>query len=104
MIGKYVIFVIVLVVAFLFRKVQIKIETLSLPPFFTFNDQTCSPVGHNNGLIGSEDLALGKHSILFITSGDLLTTFEYGAQQANNGAIWMIDARQGHTCIKSHKI
>ena len=95
MIGKYLTFVIVLVIAVLVRKVQIRIETLSLPPFFTFNDQGCSLVGGDIGLIGSEDLALGKHSILFITSGDLETTFEHGAQQADNGAIWMMDARQG---------
>ena len=29
----------------------------------------------NQGMIGSEDLALAKHSILLITSGDLGTVF-----------------------------
>ena len=32
-------------------------------------------MNHDQGMIGSEDLALAKHSILLITSGDLGTVF-----------------------------
>jgi len=93
--GKFLIFVIVVVIAFLVKKAQIKLETLSLPPGYTFNDDKCSLIGSGKGLIGSEDLALGKHSILFITSGDLLQIFENGASNGAPGGIWFLDTRTG---------
>ena len=97
--GKFLIFVIVVVIAFLVKKAQIKLETLSLPPGYTFNDDKCSLIGSGKGLIGSEDLALGKHSILFITSGDLLQIFENGASNGAPGGIIRIKKFQYHKKI-----
>ena len=46
---------------------------------FEMNDDNCRLAGQNIGMIGSEDVVLGKHGILFITSGDLRKTFDKGA-------------------------
>ena len=46
-------------------------------------------------MIGSEDMALGKHGVLIITSGDLLTTFGEGSAAARPGGIWVLDMREG---------
>ena len=46
-------------------------------------------------MIASEDMALGKHGVLFITSGDLLTTFTEGAAAASPGGLWVLDMREG---------
>jgi len=46
-------------------------------------------------LVGSEDLALGRHGVLFITSGDLHNTFTQGAAAAKPGGLWVLDMRDG---------
>ena len=58
---------------------------------FEMNDENCRLVGQDIGMIGSEDVVLGKHGILFITSGDLRKTFDNGASEANEGSIFMMD-------------
>ena len=67
-------------------------------------------------MIGSEDLALAKHGILIITSGDLvrffqkmkiseqslmsvpsfqINLFQNGAAKASPGGLWAFDMREG---------
>ena len=58
---------------------------------FELDDVGCELTGMGIGLISSEDLALGKYGILFITSGDLNQTFGYGPASANSGNIWMMN-------------
>ena len=55
----------------------------------------CSLVGVGKGLVGSEDLALGRHSVLFVTSGDLFGIFTNGPESSDIGGVWMIDPRPG---------
>jgi len=62
-----------------------------LPP----NDQSCQLRGVSQGMVGSEDMALGRHSILLITSGDLKTVFEEGSLAATPGGLWALDMRPG---------
>ena len=59
----------------------------------TFNDDSCNLRGVGRGMIGSEDLALGKKSVLFITSGDLGSVGGSGAESANPGGLWVYDMR-----------
>merc|ERR1712123_327912 len=59
------------------------------------NDQDCHLAGMGVGFIGSEDMALGKHGVLLITSGDLLTTFTEGSAAASPGGMWVLDMREG---------
>jgi len=65
------------------------------PPHLTPSDSHCSLYGKGVGMVGSEDLAMGRHSTLFITSGDLHTCFAQGSQAANPGGIWIMDLRPG---------
>jgi len=71
--------------------------SMSPPPGYKtkLNDQNCKPIGQNQGMIGSEDLALAKHGILIITSGDLNKVFEEGAAKAIPGGLWAFDMREG---------
>ena len=92
---KYVTFVVIVLVAALGRKIQVKLESANLPPGYTFNDENCVLVGMNKDLKGGEDLALGKHSILFVTVGDLFSIFESGAASSTIGGIWIMDVRHG---------
>jgi len=92
---KFGVFVSVIFLAILIRKIQIKIEKVRLPPGYTFNDENCVLVGQGRGMVGTEDLALGKHSVLFITSGDLWTIFQHGPAHSAHGGIWMMDPRPG---------
>ena len=48
----------------------------------TFNDASCRLVGD---MAGSEDLARGKHGVLFISQGDLHTVFALGSAAAAPG-------------------
>ena len=92
---KSLIFITVVLVGIMVKLFLNKMESLSLPSGFTFNDQGCHLVGLGVGLIGSEDLALGKHGVLFITSGDLHETFTNGAASAKPGGMWVLDMRKG---------
>ena len=92
---KFALFVSVIVIAVIVKKVQIRIQTLTLPPGYSFNDEDCSLIGQGRGMIGSEDLALGRHSIIFVTSGDLFGIFENGVKSSEDGDIWMLDPRPG---------
>lgn len=62
---------------------------------FDFDDKDCELAGIGVGLIGSEDMALGRHGVLFISSGDLGKTFKDGASAANPGHIWVLNMRGG---------
>merc|ERR1719193_79579 len=45
-------------------------------------------------MLGTEDLAMGKESIIFFgSSGNLAKCFLEGAASADNGAIWMLDMK-----------
>ena len=57
---------------------------------FELDDVGCELAGMGVGLIGSEDMALGKYGILFITSGDLKQTFGYGPASANTGIVQIL--------------
>ena len=56
-----------------FKYVQDRLAGLSLPPGYTFNDGSCELAGAGQGagqgvgLVGSEDMAMGRHGLLFIT-------------------------------------
>ena len=58
---------------------------------FDLSDDKCVLAGMDIGMIGSEDIALGKYGILFIASGDLKQTFENGLRAANPGGIFMMN-------------
>ena len=58
----------------------------------THGDDNCRLVGHDQ-LHGSEDLALGKHSVLLISSGDLHATFHQGSARAHPGAVFGLNLR-----------
>ena len=94
MASKYVLLVVGITVAVLVRKVQIRFESLSLPPGYSFNDQSCSLLGQGRGLLGTEDLALARHGVLFISSGDIITGFAEGFTKAAPGGLWILDIRQ----------
>ena len=40
-------------------------------------------------------MALGRHGVLFITSGDLHNTFTMGSAAASAGGVWVLDMREG---------
>ena len=75
-------------VGFIFLKLY---KTNQFKEQFEFNDDNCELAGLGMGMIGSEDMALGKYGILFITSGDLKKTFGYGPAEANTGNIFMMN-------------
>ena len=58
---------------------------------FDLSDDKCILAGMDIGMIGSEDVVLGKYGILFIASGDLKQTFENGPRAANPGGIFMMN-------------
>jgi len=96
MIGKYPVVVIVVIVGIYLKHLyDQKNSWLSLPPGHTYNDDSCELTGLGVGLLGSEDVALGRYGVLFITSGDLHNTFGTGAESANPGGLWVYDMRVG---------
>jgi len=92
--GKYLVVVVGIAIALLVRKAQVRLESLKLPPGYSYNDEACQLVGQARGLLGTEDLALGRHGILFISSGDIIKGFAQGFSQAAQGGIWILDFRQ----------
>ena len=64
-------FITVGIVGILVKLCLTKTELTSNSGVNTFNDHGCHLAGMGVGLTGSEDIALGKHGVLFITSGDL---------------------------------
>ena len=66
---------------------------MSLPPGYTYNDQNCQLLGQGVGMIGSEDLSLGKHGIAFVSSGDIIQGFAEKFANAAPGGIWILDIR-----------
>jgi len=96
MVGKYLVLVMVVLLA-VYIKIWFdsKMEIFSLPQGFTVNDQSCELAGVGAGMLGSEDMALGRHGVLFITSGDLKSCFEHGAAAAKPGGLWVFDMREG---------
>ena len=92
---KTLIFITVVIIGIMVKLFLNKMESLFHPADITINDQSCHLAGLGVGLTGSEDLALGKHGVLFITSGDLHETFTHGAASANPGGMWVLDMRKG---------
>jgi len=70
----------------------LKLRDFFISPSVEFNDDSCELVG-DDVLVGSEDMALGRDGILFITSGDLGMTFQEGSASANPGGIFAMDMR-----------
>ena len=93
--SKTLLFISVAFIGILVKKCLDTVEFISLPHGFTFNDDHCELAGVGLGMIGSEDMALGKHSVLFVTSGDLKSVFEHGAASATPGGLWVYDMRSG---------
>merc|ERR1712109_288818 len=83
----------ILGIAIVVKKFQMKIQCLSLPPGYTYNDKNCHLMGQNIGMIGSEDLALGKYGIVFVSSGDILQGFHHRFATAAPGGMWILDIR-----------
>ena len=93
--GMKSVIVFIILIAIVSRWILNIRDFLSLPPDFEINDKTCQLAGMGVGMIGSEDTGLGKHSVVFISSGDLDTVFKEGANAANPGGIWAMDMRLG---------
>ena len=71
---------------------------------FELDDVGCELAGMGVGMIGSEDMALGKYGILFISSGDLNQTFGYGPASANTGTVGQkIKISPDQKLVKSNK-
>ena len=62
MAGKSLILITIVIVGVLVKHFMNKMEFFSLPGGFTFNDQSCELADLG---VGSEDLALGRHGVLF---------------------------------------
>lgn len=71
--------------------VQDKVDKLWSSPNISYNDQNCTNIG---SMAGSEDMAMGRGGILFISSGDLFNAFQNGSAAASSGAIWAMDVRK----------
>ena len=56
----------------------------------TYNDATCKLHGTPE-MLGSEDLAIGKDGVLFVTSGDLHNVFDHGSRAAKPGGLWVLN-------------
>ena len=78
-------------------------DLFTIPPDFRINDGNCKLAGNNMGMIGSEDMALGKYGLLFISSGDLAKVLEEGAEAANPGSMWVMDMKV-ESSIKLHRL
>ena len=78
-------------------------DLFTIPPDFRINDGNCKLAGNNMGMIGSEDMALGKYGLLFISSGDLAKVLEEGAEVANPGSMWVMDMKV-ESSIKLHRL
>ena len=63
-----------------------------LPDGFVDNARCTLKHGNDGRMVGSEDLALWKHGLLFISSGDLATVFEHGgAGVASPGGMYVMN-------------
>ena len=65
-------------------KSVLRVRHLLSSPEVRYNDEQCQLVG-GDSIMGSEDMAVGRHGVLFITSGDLFNTFGRGAAAAHPG-------------------
>lgn len=70
----------------------LRLRDVFISPSVEFNDDNCELVG-DDVMAGSEDMALGKGGILFITSGDLKMVFSNGSASASPGGIFVMDMR-----------
>jgi hypothetical protein len=61
----------------------------------SYSDGGCRLVAPE-GMAGSEDMALGRNSLLFVTQGDLHHAFAHGALAAKPGHIWALDLAFAH--------
>ena len=48
-----------------------------------------------DGMVGSEDMAIGRHGLLFVGSGDVLHIVEHGTKDVASGGIWALDLGGG---------
>ena len=102
MVSKTLVFI-VIVISVGIRWIFNTINLFTIPPDFRINDGNCKLAGNNMGMIGSEDMALGKYGLLFISSGDLAKVLEEGAEVANPGSMWIMDMKV-ESSIKLHRL
>ena len=95
--------VFVIVISVVIRWIFNTRDLFTIPPDFRINDGNCKLAGNNMGMIGSEDMALGKYGLLFISSGDLAKVLEEGAEVANPGSMWVMDMKV-ESSIKLHRL
>ena len=95
--------VFVIVISVVIRWISNTINLFTIPPDFRINDGNCKLAGNNMGMIGSEDMALGKYGLLFISSGDLAKVLEEGAEAANPGSMWVMDMKVASS-IELHRL
>jgi len=71
----------------------LKLKSIMAPyDKMVFNDKNCKLKGE---MYGTEDMALGKHGVLFFgSSGDLSTCFTKGSRSAENGGMWIFNIGQ----------
>ena len=73
MTAKFLLFSLALAAAVTVKYVQDRLAGWALPPGYTFNDGSCELAGAGQGaeqgavMVGSEDMAMGRHGLLFIT-------------------------------------
>ena len=92
MVSKTLVFF-AIVISIVIRWIFNTVNLFTIPPDFQINDGNCKLAGKNMGMIGSEDMALGKYGLLFISSGDLAKVLEEGAEAANPGSMWVMDMK-----------
>ena len=102
MVSKTLVFFVV-VISVVIRWIFNTINLFTIPPDFRINDGNCKLAGNNMGMIGSEDMALGKYGLLFISSGDLAKVLEEGAEVANPGSMWAMDMKV-ESSIELHRL
>jgi hypothetical protein len=78
---------VLLAIALLTRHLVALYYFLGYANTLTYNDASCT-LHSPTDLHGSEDIAIGKEGLLFITSGDLHTVWEHGSTAAKPGGIW----------------
>ena len=102
MVSKTLVFF-AIVISVVIRWIFNTVNLFTIPPDFRINDGNCKLAGKNMGMIGSEDMALGKYGLLFISSGDLAKVLEEGAEAANPGTMWVMDMKV-ESSIRLHRL
>ena len=95
--------IVVILSAIIIRWIYNTKEFFALPPGYRINDKECTLAGVGKGMIGSEDMAVGKNGLLFVTSGDLRKMMENSGNVENPGSIWVMNLKETSR-ISLHKL